>query len=205
MADPMTSLAPPQKGTPLSTPANLLADVPLPAAAIFEAPLAHNLAWMQRFADDHGAKLAPHGKTTMAPALFKRQIEAGAWGITLATAVQVDTAVVEHAQGRLREINGDAERQERRESFGLGSLELPDEFVCPITMEKMRGAAAALAARIARAPPPHLPRLPLCRPGGGVRRPHLRALRYPFGLPRRQRLEPAHPRAASAKRAHPEP
>lgn len=96
MADPMTSLAPPQKGTPLSTPASLLADVPLPAAAIFEAPLAHNLAWMQRFADDHGAKLAPHGKTTMAPALFKRQIEAGAWGITLATAVQT---VAAHAHG----------------------------------------------------------------------------------------------------------
>ena len=85
-----------EKGTPLATPANLLTDVPLPAAAIFEAPLAHNLAWMQRFADDHGAKLAPHGKTTMAPALFKRQIEAGAWGITLATAVQT---VAAHAHG----------------------------------------------------------------------------------------------------------
>ncbi|MEG3116087.1 amino acid deaminase [Salinicola sp. 4072] len=96
MADPITSSAPPQKGTPLSTPASLLADVPLPAAAVFEAPLAHNLAWMQRFADDHGAKLAPHGKTTMAPALFKRQIEAGAWGITLATAVQT---VAAHAHG----------------------------------------------------------------------------------------------------------
>ena len=59
--------------------------------------------------------------------------------ITLAAAVQVDAAALEHAQGRLREINGDAERQERRESFGLGSLELPDEFVCPITMDKMRG------------------------------------------------------------------
>jgi D-serine deaminase-like pyridoxal phosphate-dependent protein len=89
-------LAPVQKGTPLSPPANLLTDVPLPAAAIFEAPLAHNLAWMQRFADDHGAKLAPHGKTTMTPALFKRQVEAGAWGITLATAVQT---VAAHAHG----------------------------------------------------------------------------------------------------------
>ena len=82
--------------------------------------------------------------------------------ITLATAVQVDAAALEHAQGRLREINGDAERQERRESFGLGSLELPDEFVCPITMEKMRGAAAALAARIARAPPHRCHAPPAC-------------------------------------------
>jgi len=88
--------APLEKGVPLTQPANLLHDVPLPAAAIFETPLAHNLAWMQRFADDHGAKLAPHGKTTMAPALFKRQLEAGAWGITLATAVQTAAA---HAHG----------------------------------------------------------------------------------------------------------
>jgi len=63
--------------------------------------------------------------------------------LTLAAAVQVDAAVVERAQGRLREINGDAERQERRESFGLGSLELPDEFVCPITMDKMRDPVVA--------------------------------------------------------------
>ena len=68
--------------------------------------------------------------------------------ITLAAAVPVDAAVMERAQKRLREINGDAERQERRESFGLGSLELPDEFVCPITMEKMRGVP----------PPPAPPR-----------------------------------------------
>ena len=125
--------------------------------------------------------------------------------LTLAAAVQVDAAVVEHAQGRLREINGDAERQERRESFGLGSLALPDEFVCPITMDKMQGVPPpALAACIARTPQPRLPRLRR-RPGGGVRRPLIRAVRHPLGAPRRQRLEPAHPRAAPAKRAHPEP
>ena len=126
--------------------------------------------------------------------------------LTLAAAVQVDATVVERAQGRLREINGDAERQERRESFGLGSLELPDEFVCPITMDKMRGVPPPPSppACIARAPPPRLPRLRR-RPGGGVRRPLIRAVRHPLGAPRRQRLEPAHPRAAPAKRAHPEP
>jgi D-serine dehydratase len=35
---------------------------------------------------------AAHGKTTMAPKLFRRQMEAGAWGITLATAVQTRVA-----------------------------------------------------------------------------------------------------------------
>jgi D-serine dehydratase len=37
-------------------------------------------------------KLAPHGKTTMAPQLFRRQLDTGAWGITLATAHQTRAA-----------------------------------------------------------------------------------------------------------------
>lgn len=71
---------------------NLLSGVSLPAAVVHEAPLAHNLVWMQRFAEAHGARLAPHGKTTMTPALFHRQLQVGAWGITLATAPQCRAA-----------------------------------------------------------------------------------------------------------------
>ncbi|MGH8125679.1 MAG: amino acid deaminase [Rhodanobacteraceae bacterium] len=83
---------------------SLLDDVSLPAAVMLEAALAHNIAWMQRFADEHGAKLAPHGKTTMTPALFRRQLDAGAWGITLATAIQCATAF-EHGAMRLLMAN----------------------------------------------------------------------------------------------------
>src|SRR5262249_55824953 len=32
-----------------------------------------------------GVRLAPHGKTTMAPQLFARQLAAGAWAVTAAT------------------------------------------------------------------------------------------------------------------------
>ncbi|WP_240538724.1 amino acid deaminase [Halomonas sp. SH5A2] len=71
---------------------NLLSGVSLPAAVVHEGPLDHNVAWMQRFAEAHGARLAPHGKTTMTPALFHRQLQAGAWGITLATAPQCRAA-----------------------------------------------------------------------------------------------------------------
>lgn len=71
---------------------NLLSGVSLPVAVVHESPLEHNLVWMQRFAEAHGAHLAPHGKTTMTPALFHRQIQAGAWGITLATAPQCRVA-----------------------------------------------------------------------------------------------------------------
>jgi D-serine deaminase-like pyridoxal phosphate-dependent protein len=49
----------------------------------------HNLKWMQAFVAEYGVKLAPHGKTTMAPQLFARQIEHGAWGITAANASQL--------------------------------------------------------------------------------------------------------------------
>jgi D-serine dehydratase len=82
--------------TPDQVPAlgwNLLAeDVSLPVAVLYEERVRHNLQWMQRFMQAYHVQLAPHGKTTMSPALFKRQLEGGAWGITLATAPQVNAA-----------------------------------------------------------------------------------------------------------------
>lgn len=71
-------------------------DVSLPVAVLRQSCLQHNLAWMRDFAAAYGVQLAPHGKTTMSPALFHQQLDAGAWGITLATAPQVQAA---HAHG----------------------------------------------------------------------------------------------------------
>ena len=70
----------------------LVRDVSLPALVIHRDALEHNIVWMQDFVTRSGAVLAPHGKTSMAPALFRRQLEQGAWGLTLATAVQTCTA-----------------------------------------------------------------------------------------------------------------
>ncbi len=67
-------------------------DLSLPVAVLYQDKIEHNLRWMQQFAETYGAKLAPHGKTTMAPQLFAKQLEAGAWGITLATAQQTVAA-----------------------------------------------------------------------------------------------------------------
>lgn len=67
-------------------------EVSLPAAVLCDSALHHNLAWMGRFIAAYGLELAPHGKTTMSPELFAMQLEAGAWGITLATAPQVRDA-----------------------------------------------------------------------------------------------------------------
>lgn len=72
--------------------AALVRDVSLPALVIHRDALEHNIAWMQDFVTRSGAVLAPHGKTSMAPALFRRQLKQGAWGLTLATAVQTCTA-----------------------------------------------------------------------------------------------------------------
>lgn len=71
-------------------------DLSLPAAVLYRDKLDHNLKWMQRFIDAYGVRLAPHGKTTMAPRLFQMQLEGGAWGMTLATAHQ---SMVAHAHG----------------------------------------------------------------------------------------------------------
>lgn len=86
-------------------PPNLLhGDVTLPAAVLLNGAMRHNLQWMQRFVERYGAKLAPHGKTTMAPALFRRQLEGGAWGITVATAQQARVAAA-HGVGRVLMAN----------------------------------------------------------------------------------------------------
>jgi D-serine dehydratase len=63
-------------------------DLSLPSAVLYEDRLRHNLEWMQQFIGAYGVRLAPHGKTTMAPKLFAMQLAGGAWGITLATAHQ---------------------------------------------------------------------------------------------------------------------
>jgi D-serine deaminase-like pyridoxal phosphate-dependent protein len=65
---------------------NVLAgDLPLPVMVLKQRALEHNVALLARICGEHGVLLAPHGKTTMAPQIFKRQLDAGAWGMTAAT------------------------------------------------------------------------------------------------------------------------
>jgi D-serine dehydratase len=63
-------------------------DLPLPLLVIKERALAHNLRTMADWCGRHGLLLAPHGKTTMCPQIFERQIEHGAWAMTVASAAQ---------------------------------------------------------------------------------------------------------------------
>jgi len=92
-------LGPWLKGFPALQPPLPLADVaqrgwtlrelPTPLAVVRKQALAHNIAWMQNFAAQRGVQLAPHGKTTMSPQLFRRQLDAGAWGLTFANVHQL--------------------------------------------------------------------------------------------------------------------
>lgn len=66
----------------------LRGDLPLPLMLLKESALRHNLDQMAAWCAANNFLLAPHGKTTMCPQLFRRQIEHGAWGITVATISQ---------------------------------------------------------------------------------------------------------------------
>lgn len=71
----------------------LRGDVPLPVAVIREQALQHNSRWMQRFVEERGAVIAPHVKTTMCPQIMARQIEDGAWALTVATVQQLQVCL----------------------------------------------------------------------------------------------------------------
>ena len=63
-------------------------DLEPPVLILREDALRHNLALMAAFCERSSVDLAPHGKTSMAPQLWARQLAAGAWGVTAATASQ---------------------------------------------------------------------------------------------------------------------
>lgn len=60
-------------------------DLPLPLLTLRESALSHNIETMASYCREKEVLLAPHGKTTMAPQLFERQIAAGCWALTAAT------------------------------------------------------------------------------------------------------------------------
>lgn len=91
------------KAAPLDfTPADLaelprsrpsLSAFPTPIVTLSESAVAHNLATMAEWCRHAGVGIAPHGKTTMNPELWRRQLAAGAWGITVATPWQASVAL----------------------------------------------------------------------------------------------------------------
>lgn len=60
-----------------------------PLVVLDDDALTHNLATMADWCARHGMSHMPHGKTTMAPQLYARQLALGAWGMTAATISQL--------------------------------------------------------------------------------------------------------------------
>lgn len=70
-----------------------LSDLVTPVLTVHEGALAHNEETVFAWARERRVLLAPHGKTTMAPALWQRLLDAGAWGISVAMPWQAEVAV----------------------------------------------------------------------------------------------------------------
>jgi len=66
----------------------LRGDISFPVLVLRESALRANIQAMADWCRVNHFEIAPHGKTTMCPQIFRRQIDAGGWGMTVATAVQ---------------------------------------------------------------------------------------------------------------------
>src|SRR5215217_3582647 len=66
-----------------------LGELPLPVLVLRDSAVEHNVRLMAHWCAQRGLSLAPHGKTTMAPALIRRQLDAGIWAMTVATVPQL--------------------------------------------------------------------------------------------------------------------
>jgi D-serine deaminase-like pyridoxal phosphate-dependent protein len=88
-----------------------------PVVVLESEALEHNLRTMSGWCATRGIKLAPHGKTTMAPQLWAKQLEMGAWGITAANA------------GHLRVYR----------AFGVSRVLLANQLVDPAALRWLAG------------------------------------------------------------------
>jgi len=70
-----------------------LAELATPLLVLDGPAMTHNLQVMAGWSAARGLELMPHGKTTMAPVLWHRQLAAGATGITVATGWQAGVAL----------------------------------------------------------------------------------------------------------------
>ncbi len=113
-------------------------DMPLPLAVLKASALDHNERWMSAFLGLTGARIAPHGKTTMSPELFRRQLDHGAWAMTVATPQQIEVC---RAQGISRVVlaNQLIGRQAIRYVLDLLEDDEPFDFYCLV--DSLEGVA----------------------------------------------------------------
>ena len=71
----------------------LARDVPLPNIILNRDILIANIQLFQKYINEHNALLAPHAKATMCPEIWREQLAAGAWGLTVATVSQLEVCI----------------------------------------------------------------------------------------------------------------
>jgi D-serine deaminase-like pyridoxal phosphate-dependent protein len=126
-----------------------LDDLSPPVLVLRDDALRHNLALMASYCERAGVDLAPHGKTSMAPQLWARQLESGAWGITAATAAQ---ARVMRDSGVRRILI--ANELVDRASIEWISADLADEELALLCYVDSTRGVELLEAGLSRANPP---------------------------------------------------
>ena len=175
-------LLPGTKGLPLTEPLGqgaigvqgwnvLRGDTSFPVAVLKASALQHNLAWMRAFCERHGVTLAPHGKTTMSPQLFAAQLANGAWGITLASATQVQVAHRFNVR-RVLLANQLVARADIEAILAL--LHEDPDFECFVLADSLAGVARlsqAVTAHVLARPLPVLVELGLAGKRAGCRKP----------------------------------
>jgi D-serine dehydratase len=150
--------------TPIGAVAGLglgLGDLDFPVALLKRSALEHNAQWMAEFSRRSGASLCPHGKTTMAPQLYHRQLADGAWGITLATPQQ---ARIAYRYGVKRILLANQLVQPAAIGWIQAALDSDPEFDFTCLVDSLAGTARLEAAAQGRRPIPVLVELGL--PGG---------------------------------------
>jgi D-serine deaminase-like pyridoxal phosphate-dependent protein len=116
-----------------------------PLIVLDDEAMRHNVETMATWCAERGLDIMPHGKTTMSPTLWQRQLDAGALGITLATMGQVRTA---RSLGVSSIMLANAAVDERSLRYLAGELADPAfRFVCwADSLETVAAMTAALEA-----------------------------------------------------------
>ncbi|NYI85433.1 D-serine deaminase-like pyridoxal phosphate-dependent protein [Saccharopolyspora hordei] len=123
-----------------------------PLLTLDNAALEHNLRTMAAWCAERGVQLAPHGKTTMAPQLFAKQLAHGSWGITAANTSQLR---VYRAFGVQRVVFANELVDRNGLAWLAGELDRDPEFQFCCYVDSLRGVhlmAEALAAHGASRP-----------------------------------------------------
>lgn len=149
IASSMKAFGPGQEGRPIAevvAAGTTICDLPTPVLTLDAGAVEHNIGAMGRWTARHAVELAPHGKTTMSPALWRRQLDAGASAITVATPWQLRVAIaagiprIQHA-GAIVDANLLAHLG--RTLTTQPDLELAVWADCPRTVEIMAAAYPA--------------------------------------------------------------